>query len=248
MQYCVPRKKSLKKRVNWLKIFIVGGVSIVVFCVLFLGFYLSSKHNKIFKEKTFYYACASKTKKIKELENMQDDVKTLGGAGKIYQKDKYYYMILNVYLDEESATQVVENNKQIYPNGVVLEIKTDKISNSSRRSVRNNDGILKFLKKLILDVETVAELTLKYLSNDISENSFCSSVLLLKFDIDDLDIEIDMIKEGELKEITKTHINLEMMYFSNFLNNILDSDKKSSVACDFAVGLSLVCVDFFNNL
>ena len=248
MQVYVTHKVLKKKQFNFVRFAIFSAIAIVFALVIFLGFYLNSKHNQVFKQQTFYFVCAAKTKGTKELENMQDDVKTLGGAGKIYKTDNYNYLILNVYLDEEAAKEVLEKNREVYPNGVIFELKTNKIKDSIKRKVKNEETAYKFVKKFNSNIEEISELMFKYLSGSISENSLCSKILTIKFNLDDLSDEMKKIDNSEIGEVVKNYLNLELMYFSSFFNDFFDSDKKSSVVCDFMVCLSLLKIDFFNNL
>jgi hypothetical protein len=89
---------------------------------------------------------------------------------------------------------------------------------------------------------------MKFLSGEITENDLCSRFLSLKFGIDDLIGEIKLTEDNVYKSLTLNYVSLEEMYFSSFFNNFFESDKKSSILCEFVVGLMLLKIDFFNNL
>lgn len=249
MQYCVPRVKS-KNKYKFFKIFILFVLVVLLIFVVFMGFYLSSKRNRIFKEKTYYFVCAQKSKGIKELENMQDGVKNLGGAGKIYKKDNYNYLMIYVYDDGEFANSVVLQNKEVYANGIVLELKTNKINSKTKKLISSNDTYYKYVKKLNNDVENILKLSLNYLSGNINENSMCSKILTIKFELDDLNdlFKNEKFDEEKICNHIKNYINLEILYFASFFDDFIGSEKKSSILCEFAINLTLLYIDFFNNL
>ena len=248
IQGYVPAKKAKKKNKN--KLFIVFAIVIVfVFVIIvFASFYSQAKQNKIFDVQSFYYVCAAKSKHSKELENLQESVKKLGGAAKIHYYGDYYYLIINVYLDGESANDVAQKNKQIFENIEVLEIKTKRISKKSKQSIKNYEYAYKFVKYFNYSISEISSIVIKYLSGDISENAFCSEVLNIKFDYDDLNAEIQKQEESEMKSIIATQSNMILLYFSKFFNNFFGSYEKSMIACDFIVNLSLLKIEFFNNL
>lgn len=207
-----------------------------------------NKYKNEFLETSIHFVFAEKSKNIKELENIQDQVKEFGGAGKIYHKDGVYYLILNAYFDKESADLVVDNNKNIYMNAGVLELKTKKIESRTIKKIKATEFNVRFLKKLNSDLSKVIELQMKYFSGVVSENDLCSNLLTLKFEVDDLIYDIKSGDHANFKELVLNYSSLLEMYYSAFFNNFFDSDKKSSILCDFVVGLALLKIDFFNNL
>ena len=217
---------------------------VLIFSVIIaLGVYANLRNNKNFKSKNFYFVCAMKSKKIKDVEAIQENVKKLGGAGKIYFKNNFYYLILNVYFDAESAKQVVDSNKNIYQDGLFFELKTEKIENSVKRQIKEND-ILKvaylFMFQNIIDVANF--------SGKVSENVFCSEVLKIKFELEKLKTELEKCGVDEVCKGFYSFIDLMIIYYSNFLGDYFESDKKSSFICQFLVDLVFVYVDFINNL
>ncbi len=248
IQDYVPLKRVKNKR----KTTIISAVIIIFIIFICMAtiilIFINKKSKKEFLETSFYYVCAAKSKSIKELENMQDGVKEFGGAGKIYQKDEMFFLILNVYFDKESAVSVVEKNKSIYENAVILELKTKAVSNKFIRKFKQNEINIKFLKRFNADLSEIINLQMQYLSGEINENYLCSRLLTLKFNNDDLIGEIKTIEDEEFKNLVLNFASLKEMYFNSFFNNFFESDKKSSVLCDFVVSLSLLKVDFFNNL
>ena len=247
IQYYVPRTNKKKRRRVRINVLIILGLLLIFSGIVIVGVYLNSKHNKIFNGSTFYYVCGFKSKSYKEIESRQEDVKKLGGAGKIYQKDKFYYMVLSVYIDKESASEVGEINKKIYPDAEILEIKAEKPSKQKQREIKNNEVFFKFYKLLRGNVVAVLNLSMKRLAGNVSENGFCSELLKQKFEFEEIVSEIDNLineKNGNLI----TNVNLVILYYNSFFNSYFDSDKKSSVICDFALSLVQVYVEFVNNL
>lgn len=248
MQDYVPLKRAKNKREILIFSAIILIFIILICVIIFVSIWLNKKSKKEFLETSIFFVCANVSKNKKELENMQDNVKDFGGAGKIYQKNEFYYLIINSYYDKESAELVVENNKVVYENIQVLELKTKTVSNKTRKKFKNQEINLKFLKKLNKNLSEIFNLEMRFLSGEITDNDLCSKLLTLKFDNDDLIEEIKSAEDNDYGDLVLNYANLEEMYFSSFFNNFFESDKKSSVICEFVVSLALLKVDFFNNL
>lgn len=248
MQDYVPLKR-VKDRREMLIFSAIIFIFIILICVIiFVSIWLNKKSKKEFLETSIFFICANVSKNKKELENMQDNVKDFGGAGKIYQKDEFYYLIINSYFDKESAELVVNNNKKVYENIQILELKTKTISNKIRKNFKKQEVNFKFLKKMNKNLSETFDLQMKFLSGEITDNDLCSKLLTLKFDNDDLIDEIKAAEDNDYGDLVLNYANLEAMYFASFFNNFFESDKKSSVICEFVVSLALLKVDFFNNL
>ena len=248
MQDYVPLKR-VKDRREMLIFSAIIFIFIILICVIiFVSIWLNKKSKKEFLETSMFFVCANVSKNKKELENMQDNVKDFGGAGKIYQKDEFYYLIINSYFDKESAELVVNNNKKVYENIQILELKTKTISNKTRKKFKRQEINYKFLKKMNKNLSETFDLQMKFLSGEVTDNDLCSKLLTLKFDNDDLIDEIKAVEDNDYGDLVLNYANLEAMYFASFFNNFFESDKKSSVICEFVVSLALLKVDFFNNL
>ncbi|MBQ4541891.1 MAG: hypothetical protein IJA23_03450 [Clostridia bacterium] len=248
MQDYVPLKR-VKDRREMLIFSAIIFIFIILICVIiFVSIWLNKKSKKEFLETSMFFVCANVSKNKKELENMQDNVKDFGGAGKIYQKDEFYYLIINSYFDKESAELVVNNNKKVYENIQILELKTKTISNKTRKKFKRQEINYKFLKKMNKNLSETFDLQMKFLSGEVTDNDLCSKLLTLKFDNDDLIDEIKAAEDNDYGDLVLNYANLEAMYFASFFNNFFESDKKSSVICEFVVSLALLKVDFFNNL
>lgn len=248
MQDYVPLKRVKDRRETLIFSAIIFIFIILICVIIFVSIWLNKKTKKEFLETSIFFVCANVSKNKKELENMQDNVKDFGGAGKIYQKDEFYYLIINSYFDKESAELVVNNNKKVYENIQILELKTKTISNKIRKKFKNQEVNFKFLKKMNKNLSETFDLQMKFLSGEITDNDLCSKLLTLKFDNDDLIDEIKAVEDNDYGDLVLNYANLEAMYFASFFNNFFESDKKSSVICEFVVSLALLKVDFFNNL
>ena len=249
MQYLVPpiKKRKQNKKGLLFKIIIIFLVLLFVLILLF-GLFVRNKQNKEFEEQRFYFVCANKSRNLKEIEEMQENIQKLGGAGKVYFYNANYYLVINVYYDEESAKQVVEQNKEIYPNSLILEQKTKLLSKSVKQAIKNNTEIYEFLKYFNKLIYENYNLMFDYLNGNITENELCSKLLTLKFDFDDVNDRLSKSSSSSLKENVINYSNLLSLYYSSFFNSFFDSTKKGSIVCDFAVNLALLKIDFFNNL
>ncbi len=248
MQDFVTLKKKNNKRQSLIFSAFMLILIIFIIVIIFISNYIKNKSNKVFLEDSFFLVYVEKSKNVKELENLQDNLKELGGAGKIYQKDNFYYLISNVYKSQDSAKTVVENHKAVYKNANILEIKTKKLEKKTIRKYKENEINLKFVKHLNYTIEAILNYQIQFLSGEITENDLCSSLLTIKFDLDDLLSEIKLSEDNVYKELVLNYSNIEQMYFSSFFNNFFDSDKKTSILCEFVVGIIILKIDFFNNL
>lgn len=213
-----------------------------------IGFYLIGVQNKPFNETKFYFVCAKKSKNVKELENMVDELKKVGGSGKIYKHNVYNYLIINIYLNEEYAKVVLSDSLKKYPSAEILELKTKKLKSRMKLILKKEELAYLFIKKFNAQIDDILNLALRFLSQEMSENELCSKLFSLKFDIEQINDKINDIDDAEIKNIIRTNISLMMVYYSNFINSFFGSDKKNSILCEFCVNLVVLKLDLFNNL
>lgn len=247
MQDYVPLKRNNKT--SQMRIISVISIIFIFFIFLiFLAFVLHFKRDKMFKQTTFYFVYAEKSQNSSDLENLSEKIKNLGGAGKIFQYEKYYYLILNVYNDEESAENVVKNNKEIYENISVLKLSSKKISYKTAKTIKQSAPSVSYIKNLNLAFNEIYQQGLEYLAGKISDNDLCVAILKLKFDLEDDILMLKTDKSQKYSAICYEFANLEQMYFNSFFDKVFDSDIKTSVLCEFMVQMALLKLDFFNNL
>lgn len=248
MQYSVtPAKRRKNKNNLFLKVLIVA-LLMIISVIMGISLYLNSKQNIEYNEKSFYLVSAAKSKNLKEIEDMKESAQKLGGAGKVYLKDGVYYLILNAYLDLDIANEIIDKNREIYKNAEIIEIKTKKISNRSKRFLKNHDLFMEYLKIYKKYINEVSILMLDYLAGNITENKLASKMLSIKFDFDDFNLKIAKFEDSEINNLLKNNINLAINYFSVFFNSFFAGDKNNSVICEFFVNFVLLMVEFFNNL
>ncbi len=248
MQEMVTLKGRKKRRQNVCLIALISVFVVIFIFIIFFGLFLEAKQIKVFKEQSFYLVCANNSRNLKDLENIQDEIKKFGGAGKIYKKELNYFLIINMYLEKEQAENVLINNKQSYENASILEIKTKKVSKKSIKKIRNNQFNFKFIKVLSNSIQEISKLSLKYINSEISENELCSKLLAYKFELETLNDELKKLEPSEVNDLVQNYSQLLIMYFDSYFNNFFGSDKKVSVLIDFVVSIGLLKVDFFNNL
>ena len=79
------------------------------------------------------------------------------------------------------------------------------------------------------------KLSMSKMSGNLSENAFCSEILKQKFRYEEMQSEIDGLQDLEIKNLINANVTLVLLYYNSFFNNYFDSDKKSSIICDFSV-------------
>lgn len=247
MQDYVPLKR-LRKVPKMRIISLVSVIFIFFIILIFLALALYFKRDKVFKQTTFYFVYAEKSRKSNELEVLSEKVKNLGGAGNVIQYENCYYLILSVYSDEKSAENVVKNNKEIYENISFLKLSSKKISYKTAKKIKWSAQCVSYIKNLNLAVNEIYQLELKYLSGKISDNDLCVAVLKLKFDLEDVVLMLKPNKAEKYSALCYEFASLEQMYFNLFFDKVFDSDIKTSVLCEFMVQMALLRLDFFNNL
>ena len=246
MQDLVTGKIYQKNRL--LKLVMIIIVILIIVIVVVLGFYFKSKSYSEFAETKYYFLVAKKSKNSKEITNMQDSVKSAGGAGIIYQKNNYDYLIITVYNDESAANEVLKLNKEKFNAAEILEIKTKRLKKSKKNQIKSCFVLDSMVKNLNKTIDSVMNYMMQYLKQGLTDNKLCSNVLVLRFEFDELLKRIDEIDDEKLKSFTYSYLNLAIMYFSNFINNFFGSTKKQSVLCDFVVNLVFLKIEIFNNL
>lgn len=247
MQDYVPLKKIRKS----FKMRIISAVIVILFFLIFiviLAFVLHFKRDKMLKQSTFYFVYVEKSQNSNNLEILSEKVKDLGGAGKIFQYEKYYYLILSVYTDEESAEDIVRKNKKLYENIEILKLSLKNVSNKTAKIIKKLQASVSYIKNLNSAVDEIYKLNLEYLSGKLSDNDLCVAVLKLKFDLEEVILNLKAEKMEEYSALCYEYANLEKMYFDLFFDKVFDSDIKNSVLCEFMVQMALLKIDFFNNL
>lgn len=238
-----------KPKLN-LKIIVAICLGVMFGGVIILSFYIKNRQIDVFKQQSFYYVYAYKSKKAKTLEKYQDLLKETGGAGKICRFEDNYYLIINVYLSEEFAQSVVSKNLDQYIDCGVIEVKSKSFSKISKNKLKRDEVLVSMIKNLNNDIFKLESFMIEYLNEKVSDNHLCSQILKMQFDLDYLkNSSISADEDGRTDlSIIASYLDLELVYYSNFINDFLYSSKKSSVLCEFFVDLTLLKLDFFNNL
>lgn len=248
MQYFVTSKTLKKRKKHYFNILFILVLFFILLIFTIIGFYLKRKQEIPFSRQSFYYVYAAKSKSINTLKYMQEDLKLQGGAGKIFKHDNVFYLLINVYLNEELAYNVVDENKNFYKDAGVFELKTKKIHKNNIYLIKKNEVVFEFIDYLNCSIDGVYNLLLKYLSSEISDNELASKLLLKKFDLNELYNEINNLENTNYIKIIKKFLNLNLMYYENFINNFFDSLTKNSKLCNFFIDLTILKLDLFNNL
>ena len=165
----IPKKRALKPVIFislfFLIIFFISAILVV-----------SKRSNMCFEARTYYIVYADKNKNSDLLFKVQKNVKDLGGAGVLFEKNNEYYVAISVYNNKDDAKEIA--GKLIaYEKSGVIEYVCKSVSNNYRNQIRENQNyynLFKFLYDFLIEYET---LCYKYVKAEISEGIFISTLI-----------------------------------------------------------------------
>lgn len=246
MQVSVSSKKRKKFDKSKIKS-VVSTILVFLFAIISTAILISHRKKSLaFDSKYFYFISVASANKESLLENKKELVKNLGGANVVYKQDGNYHLLVNVYLDFQSAEEIRQSLLGYFPDAKILKIKTTKITKTKVKKIRKhleNEKLIRFLYNLVGDFE---ELEMSYLSGEISDGEIIKYMLKYKLELEkindsiafDDEISIKCLEFGEL-------INLHL---TNFLSGFDISKSKQNYVCNYFVGFYLNYIEMFNSL
>lgn len=247
MQGYVPLNKSCRRR----KIKLISVISFILIAILivFLIFLIpKQKSEKYFKQKSYYFVYVAKQQKANSFSEMQDLLVSLGGAGVIYNNSDNYYLLVNVYFDEDDANEIKNNIEGTFEQADFIEIKTKEISSKKKNLIKENEYVFDLVKFLYDFLEFYEGFSLSYLSGNLTDSKFCAGLIEKRLELEQIIKNISDNNSSVLDGNAMTCGELLLIHFNNFFNNFFDSSKKESLVCALGVNMVIERIELFDNL
>ena len=244
-QYLVTadrQKNCVTKKVRVLAfLFLSVFVALAVVC-----FGDAKKNNDVFGSKKIFVVFAESSKNQNNLTNTVENVKKLGGSGRIVEKQGVFFVVVNVYFDEGDAKNVQMQVKSSFENSGVVVFEIQKIKNKTIQKIKKNQSVFEFFKFLSAETNNIHQYQIDYFSGNITLNKLCSLVLAEKLVLEEKIKSLESLKQ-EWKSVFD-NANLLLWHYNNFLDNIFISQKKQALVCDFSVNVAFCLLESHNNL
>lgn len=248
MQGYVPYVKVKKKKKRLLVPLIFILVVVIIVFVTLLFYLRPNKKHSYLDSMNLYFVYVDESKTTHGLKVEQDVVKSLGGAGIIYEHNNLYYLITSVYLNKSQAEEVKNNLSKNYENSGVFAVTTKKLSKKKKNLIISDFEINEQVKFLNEFIKSLDESYIKNIAGEISESKFISFLMSNKLKLEN---NINKLKEKVDEEISKTifeNANMCLLYTENFFDSYFQSNKKHSLICELAVELTISMYELFDNL
>ena len=244
-QYLVTadrQKNCVTKKVKVIFfLFLAVFVGIAVVC-----FSDAKKNNNVFGSKKIFMVFAESSKNQNSLINTIENVKKLGGSGRVVEKQGVFFVVVNVYFSESDAKNVQMQVKNEFEKSGVEIFEVKKIKNNIIQKIKKNQSVFEYLKFVSNQTTTMHQYQIDYLSGNITLNKLCSLVLAEKLVLEEKIKSLEPLKQ-EWKDVFD-NANLLLWHYNNFLDNIFISQKKQALVCDFAVNVTFCLLESHNNL
>ena len=244
-QYLVTadrQKNCVTKKVKVIFfLFLAVFVGIAVVC-----FSDAKKNNNVFGSKKIFMVFAESSKNQNSLINTIENVKKLGGSGRVVEKQGVFFVVVNVYFSESDAKNVQMQVKNEFEKSGVEIFEIKKIKNNIIQKIKKNQSVFEYLKFVSNQTTTMHQYQIDYLSGNITLNKLCSLVLAEKLVLEEKIKSLEPLKQ-EWKDVFD-NANLLLWHYNNFLDNIFISQKKQALVCDFAVNVTFCLLESHNNL
>lgn len=233
---CVTKKVKV---IFFLFLAVFVGIAVVCFSD-------AKKNNNVFGSKKIFMVFAESSKNQNFLINTIENVKKLGGSGRVVEKQGVFFVVVNVYFSESDAKNVQMQVKNEFEKSGVEIFEVKKIKNNIIQKIKKNQSVFEYLKFVSNQTTTMHQYQIDYLSGNITLNKLCSLVLAEKLVLEEKIKSLEPLKQ-EWKDVFD-NANLLLWHYNNFLDNIFISQKKQSLVCDFAVNVAFCLLESHNNL
>ena len=246
LQVVVSRRKSKNRKFSKIKS-VVSTILILLFAIVSsVILIVEKKKYKAFDERIFYFVSVGSTKSIKLLDDKKELLKNLGGANVVMQYKGLSYLIVNVYLDQESALEIQENLKTHFPEVEILKIRINRLSIKTIKAVKSISGAEVFIKHLFNVSNKFQTLQMKFLAGEITEGYFLSEFIDIKINIEKMLNNID--KNTEFAQKIISFGELLSLQLTNFLSGLTIAKHKQNYVCNYFVGFYMNYVELFECL
>ena len=246
LQIIVSCRKSKKRKYSRIKS-VISTILIFLFAIISSTILIVEKRKyKAFDERIFYFVSVGSTKTIKLLDDKKELLKNLGGANVVISYKGLSYLIVNVYLDQESALEIKENLKSHFPEVDILKIRQKRLSMKKIKTIKEINGAERLIKKLFDVSNRYQTLQMKYLTGELSEGMFLSELVDIKINIEKLVEDID--RNSELSQKIVGFCELMTLQLTNFLSGLTIAKHRQNYVCNYFVGFYMNYVELFECL
>lgn len=246
LQILVSRKKNKNRMFLRIKS-VVSTILIFSFAIISSAVLITEKKKyKAYDERIFYFVSVGSSKIIKMLDDKKELLKNLGGANMLMSYKGLSHLIVNVYLDQESANEIKENLKQHFPEVDILKIRLNRLSGKNIKKIKSINGAEMFIKQLFAVSNRFQHLQMEYLKGTMSEGAFLSEIVEIKINIDKLIKNIDTSTDFAQKIVGFGE--LFVLQLTNFLSGLSIAKHKQNYVCNYFVGFYMNYVDLFDCL
>lgn len=177
-------KKNNKKTINCFLIVFVVIILTIFFCfIIFPLFGLiswSTYNEKEANSKMLYLVAINSGDDQEEAEELAKNYRARGGAGVVWNKDEYYWIILGIYFSYDDSNSVVIN---LYDENIEAEVIEFKIKKPDTKTLKEEDEdlfdrIFKFLLEILDELYSLIVKLEQSSITDISANLSLNNMAL----------------------------------------------------------------------
>lgn len=246
MQVTMTYHKSRKKSKLQIKS-VVSTILVFLFAIVSSAILVSEKRKlRAFDERVFYFVSAGSSRTISLLDDKKELLKNLGGANVVYSYKGISHLLANVYLEQESADEIKGNLTQYFPESDVLKLRSKRVSNKGIKKIKSISGAENFIKFVYKMSNEYQDLQMNFLSGEISDSMFLSSMVDKKINFEKIISNID--NSNDLAEKIIGFGELMSLQLTNFLSGLNIAKNKQNYVCNYFVGFYLNYVELFECL
>ena len=180
-----------------------------------------------------YFVYTEKHTKQAALEIHVEKIKNLGGAAKIIFHNGQYYLVSSVYFLSEQAEEVKGNIIKNFPNSGVLKIDIPKVKSSIKKQIKQDEKILMAFRFIVEASEKYQSNMISYMSGTILQSELSMNILKDKLKVEEMIKNFS--KNSELSSNIFNYLNMMILYYDNFFDQLFESQRKEYLVSEFAV-------------
>lgn len=238
-KYKINNKSRIKSIVSSILIFLFAIVSSAILITV-------RKKNIIYDERIFYLVSATSEHRESLLEPKKELLKNLGSANVVYKQGDNCHLIVNIYLDFESAEEIKNNLTKYFSEAQVLKVKSKKITRNSIRKIKESLESEKMVKRLYVLTKEYQDLEMNYLAGKISESQFINDLVDVKLELGKLTDQI--VSKEDYHQKIRDKVEMFVTKLTNFLAGIDIARSKQNYICNYFVSFYLDYLEFYESL
>ncbi len=247
MQECVTKVKRKTSKKSGAKAVIF---SVLFFFIIFLVtaiLVVSKRSNLCFSVRSFHIVYAGKDKTEELVLDLQKQIKDLGGAGVIFEKNTEFLVAVSVCNDGGDAKDVARGLQASFEGAGVTEIVCKGIPRKKQNFIKENVAYFELFKQLFALSKDYEGLCYDFTGGKISEGRFMSSLFERRLLLEEL---FERCDEENLPELGA------ILHFAKFTLEKIDaltnkfyvSKTKESLCYEFFVEFCLKYCEMCDNL